>query len=162
MIPVITGHRPNKLGGYSGIKATKFRNKIYEIFCEILLEHQPEYAITGMALGVDQFFAEACIDSNIPFVAAIPCINQDFYWPYESRKHYGNLLIQAKEIYYVSSEPFTPWCMQKRNEYMVNRGTSVWAVWNGTPGGSKNCIDYAKKVNKPVFNIWEKISYVLS
>lgn len=40
--------------------------------------------------------------------------------------------------------------MQKRNEWMVDRIDELLAIYNGTPGGTKNCIDYAKKLGKPI------------
>jgi nucleoside 2-deoxyribosyltransferase len=38
---------------------------------------------------------------------------------------------------------------------MVDNCDTVVAVWNGTSGGTKNCIDYAKKQNKPVANLYK-------
>lgn len=40
--------------------------------------------------------------------------------------------------------------MQKRNEYMVDHSDKVIAVWDGSKSGTKNCIDYAKKVGKDI------------
>ena len=35
--------------------------------------------------------------------------------------------------------------MQRRNEYMVDKADTLIAVWNGTSGGTANCVKYAKK-----------------
>lgn len=50
----------------------------------------------------------------------------------------------------VSTEPYSPWLMQKRNEYMVDNVDEVLAFFDGTTGGTKNCIDYANKMGKEV------------
>ena len=47
--------------------------------------------------------------------------------------------------------------MQERNIFMVDRADEILAVWNGTSGGTKNCIDYAKKQNKIITNIYNKV-----
>ena len=36
---------------------------------------------------------------------------------------------------------------------MVNNSDLVIAVWNGSKGGTNNCIDYAKKKNKDILYI---------
>ena len=35
---------------------------------------------------------------------------------------------------------------QQRNIWMVDRSKRVIAVYNGSPGGTKNTIDYARKI----------------
>jgi len=40
--------------------------------------------------------------------------------------------------------------MQKRNEYMVDNADIVIAVWDGTKGGTCNCVRYAKKLGKDI------------
>ncbi len=40
-----------------------------------------------------------------------------------------------------------------RNQYMVDSADVVIACWNGSPGGTKNCIKYAEKVGVPWVNI---------
>jgi uncharacterized phage-like protein YoqJ len=43
--------------------------------------------------------------------------------------------------------------MQIRNEWMVDRCDKLIAVWDGSKGGTGNCVDYAKSVNKDIFRI---------
>lgn len=47
----------------------------------------------------------------------------------------------------------TDWLMQKRNEYMVDLADRVIAVWDGSKGGTANCIKYAEKVGKEIIKI---------
>ena len=62
------------------------------------------------------------------------------------------ILEKADIVTMVTDAPYTPSCMQQRNEYMVNHSDKVIAVWNGSSGGTKNCIDYAKNRKKEI--IW--------
>jgi uncharacterized phage-like protein YoqJ len=36
-----------------------------------------------------------------------------------------------------------PWVYEVRNRWMVDNSDKVLAWWDGTSGGTKNCIDYA-------------------
>jgi uncharacterized phage-like protein YoqJ len=45
--------------------------------------------------------------------------------------------------------------MQKRNEYIVDNSSLLLSLWDGTSGGTKNCLDYAKKKEIPWENIWD-------
>ena len=43
--------------------------------------------------------------------------------------------------------------MQTRNEWMVNHCDKLIAVWNGSDGGTGNCVNYAKSINKEIIYI---------
>ena len=131
-IMAVTGHRPEKVGGYSD-EASKRLTTFAE---EMLKFYKPEAVITGMALGWDQAVAEACRQLNIPFIAAIPFKGQESKWPRESQVHYRELLSCAKEVVEVCQPGYAAWKMQRRNEWMVCRATRVLALWNGTSGGT--------------------------
>ena len=44
--------------------------------------------------------------------------------------------------------------MQLRNEAMVNDCDLLLALWNGTSGGTANCIRYANSVKREIRNLW--------
>jgi len=148
----ITGHRPQKIGNEwdgRGPMSKWIRLNIEKI----LDEHAPDMLISGMALGVDQLFAEIAIERKLKLLAAIPCKGQETVWPQKSQTRYNNILDYDKcEKHYVS-ERYTGWAMQKRNEYMVDNCDLLIAVWDGTVGGTGNCVQYAKKVNKEIIRI---------
>jgi uncharacterized phage-like protein YoqJ len=153
MIIAATGHRPDKLWGYD------LKNPNYKILHDkivaTLKEHDVTHCISGMALGVDTVFAIAVINlkkeiPNIILECAIPCLNHDSQWQAESRKMYANILNKAEIVTQVSNEKYNPWLMQKRNEYMVDKCDKLLAVWNGTTGGTHNCIKYAKSKGKEI------------
>lgn len=153
MIYSVTGHRPNKLGGYSDNVFSKLtRFAIWN-----LREVKPDEVITGMALGWDQAIAVACLELFIPFTATLPYPNYGENWPEQKQEFLKILVNNANKVIIVSdSKIYQHWLMQSRNEWMVDNSDVVLALWNGTDGGTKNCIKYAEKVNKPVVNFWDK------
>lgn len=153
MKAAVTGHRPNKLG--NDYDLTSFAvMKLKEKIRHILVTKKPEVVYIGMALGVDTLCAIVCIEENIPFVAAVPCDNQDRFWPKKSKDLYAYLLSKAAEIVIVSPGPYTRKKMQVRNEWMVNKldepGDFLLGVWDNSNGGTANCIHYAMRVHKEI------------
>lgn len=158
MIIAATGHRPDKLGGYN-ISASRLLISIAEQYLkqQIELHHIAEKkltVITGMALGWDTIVAIVCADLRIPYIAAIPCINQEKTWNYAAQTLYNFLIQRAEEIVFVSNEPYSPELMQLRNEYMVNRADSILAMHDGSAGGTGNCVKYARQQKKPIVNLY--------
>jgi uncharacterized phage-like protein YoqJ len=151
MIIAFTGHRPDKLGGY------KLPNPTYIKVCReidwLLTELQPEKVITGMALGIDQWAASVAYKLGIPFIAAIPFEGQEKAWPEKSQQTYRLLRRLATEEVIVSPGEYTAAKMRTRNQWMVDNCDSLIAVWDGSSGGTGNCIQYAKSVNKKIYQI---------
>lgn len=151
MIVAFTGHRPNKLGGY------KLPNPTYNYVCQqiekTLLAEKPDEAIIGMALGIDQWAANICHKLGIPFTAAVPFVGQEKAWPESSQKTYHKLLKLSKKVVIVCEGEYEAIKMQIRNQWMVNNSDKLIAVWDGTNGGTGNCVKYAKSVNKDIIYI---------
>lgn len=146
-----TGHRPDKLGGYS----ERVTGDLVRTAYEWLINNRPERVITGMALGWDQALGWAAVDAMIPFTAAIPFEGQESRWPKTSQEWFRDLLELADNVIYVSDPGYAPWKMQVRNEWMVDNSDAVLALWNGTDGGTANCVRYAQKKDKKIYNLWE-------
>ncbi|APW79708.1 GTP-binding domain [Pectobacterium phage PP99] len=150
MILSVTGHRPNKLGGYS-IEAY---SKLLVLATDQLSQLMPEKVLTGMALGWDTAIAEACFNLGIPFIACIPFRGQEKLWPQQSQDKYDNLVSNAAEVVIVSSGGYSASKMNKRNRYMVDNSDKVLALWDGTQGGTGNCVAYATIKNKTSINCY--------
>lgn len=150
----ITGHRPNKLDKDYGLTGP-WMAAIRSALQDVINEKKPTIMISGMALGIDTMWAELAIANKIPLIAALPCLGQGSHWPQSSRDRYNNILLKAYSTHICSFDTYTPQCMQKRNEWMVDNCDLLVAVWNGTPGGTANCINYASSpaVNKPILHI---------
>jgi uncharacterized phage-like protein YoqJ len=147
-----TGHRPQRLGGFK-IPNPQYE-KIYKQLVESLQKLSPTEAITGMALGVDQWAVDACLELNIPYTAAVPFKGQEMMWPKESQQKYKEYLERAKEVVIVSPGAFSAKKMHLRNEWMVDRCDVLIAVWDGSStGGTANCVGYAKQKGKKIIEI---------
>lgn len=154
MILAATGHRPDKLGGYSievqaGLGMLAFKH---------IAELEPEEIISGMALGWDMAVAEAALISDVPLICAVPFESQDWVWPKESQMMYRAILARAKQVEIISDGGYAPWKMSLRNKWMVNRADHMLAMWNGSSGGTANCIRDANKRQLPITNVWDEWS----
>ena len=146
-----TGHRPEKLGGYS----KDIFNSLVLIAEKSLKSLKPTKVISGMALGWDQALAQASINLNIPLIAAIPFTNQDKVWIDSSKTYYKELLSKASEIVNVSNDnDYNIKYMQLRNEWMVDNCDVLLAMFDGTNGGTANCINYAEQKKKTIINVY--------
>lgn len=158
----VTGHRPDRLGGFNGWRAEKCqkenRDKLIQVVYQATTAGYDTF-ITGMALGIDQLFAEAVlyvkenVNHDIKLIAAIPFPSQHKKWPLHAQRKYLDLLAKVDEVIYCNEDPYSAWKMQKRNEWMVDKSLTVIGVWNGGKGGTYNCIEYARKTNKPTLLI---------
>lgn len=168
-----TGHRPNKLGGYDWNSPTNVnvRNGLSRLL-ESAITKYPNDSFKfffGGALGFDQMafdvvyeLKEIHKDTVIEMVVAVPFKDQPKKWfNREDLVRYQEQLELADEIVYVDSLDYYkrlnvdeglyhPAKLQIRNEYMVDNSNLVIALWDGTKGGTANCVSYAKKLNKQI------------
>lgn len=152
MIYAGTGHRPDKLGGYT----RRVDDALRELATVALKKHRPTLVLSGMALGWDMALAEAALEQGIPFVACIPFEGQESRWPPISRTRYNRLRYRAHEIVIVTDGGFTAEAMKERNRYMVNNSDAMFALWNGERiGGTAHCVAYAERQGKQIVNLWD-------
>ena len=160
------GHRPDKLGGYSD----RVLQKTLKVAHMTIEQLTPVSVVSGMALGWDQMLALAALECDIPFTAAVPLRGFECKWPEKSQEMYHMLLQEAEKVVYVDEEEhlkyqrmnkfiragmYSATKMQTRNAWMVDHSTRVAALWDGSSGGTFNCIQYARSVSVPVVNFWE-------
>ena len=146
--PVVagTGHRIDKIRDELDVV-----NAALESF---LVEVRPSHVISGMATGFDQLLARAARDHGIPWTAAIPFPGQHLRWTDDEQRRYHELLESASDIVIVSPSYVGPWVMQVRNEWMVDKCSILASYWNGTPGGTANCLRYAKRIKRVVRSLY--------
>ena len=151
-----TGHRPNKIVFDSSVRPysdeqfsllVKLAEYSFQVF-------QPTKVISGMALGWDMALAQAAINQNLPLVAAVPFAGQEKQWPQSSQTQYHSILSKTSETVIVCEGGYEAWKMQVRNVWLVDHCDLLVALWDGSKGGTGNCIDYAKKKDKPIKNLW--------
>lgn len=169
-----TGHRPNKLpGGY---------NMIHESNLEISyrLENQLQ---TLIGIGVDTFISGGALgfdwlafltvnrikknspDKGIKNILALPFLYQDNNWIEESVKMYNYIKNLADDIVYVDrlseyklkgirEDMYHPAKMQQRNMYMVDKSKYLVSYYDGSKGGTRNCIKYAERLKRDIIGIY--------
>ncbi len=140
-----TGHRPKKL-----------RRSEQDIKQD--LEREIRYAVakgrtvflSGMARGVDIWAAEIILklrEAGMPLRLMCICPFPSFEssWSIQWQTRYRTVLAQADYLKYVCPT-YTPACFQLRNEWMANHATQLIAVYNGTSGGTRNTLCYARQI----------------
>lgn len=143
----ITGHRPPEVGGYE--TPNPIYNFVRAELDKAFIELQPKRVLLGMALGVDQWAAELCIFNGIPFWAILPHGRADgtegleMKWPRAAQARYHHLLQRAERIHVVSPGEYAARKLMARNEWIVDHCNVLLAVFNGSPGGTANCVAYA-------------------
>lgn len=149
-----TGHRPNKLD-YS------------ESEIKLLLETAIDNAIsdgyvtfiTGMAEGVDIWAAEIVLEkkkhnTSLHLICAVPHPGFEKRRSEYETEQYENIIKNADYVTTISGNYYRA-CYQKRNIWMVDHSSLVIAVFNGTTSGTKNTVDYARKVSVYIVNVLE-------
>lgn len=152
----VTGHRPNKLGGYDNPERDIRLINLASKAINSDLYPKPDKIITGMAQGWDTCIAYTCLSLNIPFIAAIPFRGQEGMWPHPVQDEYRYLLSKAEKVEVISAGGFSTWKMMRRNAWMIEQTTGpVLALWNGDEtGGTAETIKMAKSNGKIIVNLW--------
>jgi len=155
---MVTGHRPDKIGGWTPGNPTEvWVRGALQSTLETLLRRRPEpgelVVVSGMALGVDQWWAEEAMVLDIPVHAAVPFKGQEDQWPEHKQRHYHELLARCERVEYISDPGYEPWKMATRNFWMIDYTGLVVAVWNGSSGGTRNTVDEVLKRGQSFIHI---------
>ena len=110
--------------------------------------------ISGMARGVDIWAAEIILrirndDPSIKLICASPYEGFEHGWKESWNERYSAIIRSADLVRYISPR-YSRTCFQIRNEWMVEHSSRVIAVYNGSSGGTKNTIDFAKRIGVSV------------
>lgn len=163
----LTGHRPPKLWGYNIDKPEydRLQDKLEEIIESLLTEYDQVVGHSGLALGADTVWSIAILNmrekypNRVKFHAEIPFWGQPSTW-YEGDASFWDFIVtQADEhTLYLETEPGTKWetiskwvisrALDDRNKGMVDHVDILIAIFDNTPSGTKNAVEYAKKKSK--------------
>ena len=170
MILMITGHRPSKLGGYG---ETPKKQWICAWLREVLADARNAersraglVCLSGMALGVDQWFAEIALDLGIPLWASVPFEGHHSQWPSASQRHYSALLARTWRVSTLQTPkgPLNSAQVRRhllnRNTWMVQRSDRAFAVWTGATGGTAHCVGQLKAKGIPTLRFDPKTQTV--
>jgi uncharacterized phage-like protein YoqJ len=62
--------------------------------------------------------------------------------------NYEEVSKKASEVVIICSPGYSNSKMQERNKWMVDQCDVLIAVWDGTAGGTGNCVNYAQSIKK--------------
>lgn len=156
-----TGHRPNKLSGYTNnVPYNIFVKKLKEMLIP-LIEQEYTRFITGGAQGIDQlaFWAVEGLKKSgyqVQNVVFVPYEGQELRWNKEgmfSRKEYRSMLEKADGVVYLhkKGQSFKVVdALMERNHAMCNASDKIIGVYEGMDfhndnGGTAECLRYAEK-----------------
>jgi uncharacterized phage-like protein YoqJ len=138
-IAAVTGHR--QLSPDQQLFVESELDRVMEKFAA-------EVAISGMALGVDTWWAEIALERGVALHAYLPFPAQADRWPTEAQERYLRLLELATEVVTVAPT-YRPSAFQERNQAMVEACDVLVGVWDGRrTGGTWNCLEYARQVGR--------------
>ena len=156
----VTGHRPDGLPWKKNVKSEQCKEflltlKEYVIFA---ISNGYTHFIAGGALGIDTLFALTIIElkasyPQITLEIAVPCKGQEKSWSEENKQIYNYCLNNADKVT-ILADHYYVFCMQKRNEYMVQSSDCVLCCFNGEKkGGTYHTIKRAQALNKNLLHI---------
>lgn len=131
-------------------------HKMLRTVLETFIDNKVTTFLVGMAIGFDSFcfklLEEIRKQRKIRIIACIPCEKQDLKWNIFQKLEYKRMLSKADEKLLISKE-YTPFCMQKRNMFMVDNSNYLIIYLKNENGGTKNTFDYAKKQGISIINV---------
>ncbi len=143
-----TGHRPGKLNASEEAIRQWLEEQI-----DLAIDDGYVTFFTGCAPGVDIWAGEIVLRRKkdhpaLRLIAVRPW--QDFgrNWDEAWQSRYQELLRQADLVVDVCDH-YHRGVFQQRNEWMADRSSRVIAYYNGTAGGTRNTIAYARKKGIP-------------
>jgi uncharacterized phage-like protein YoqJ len=121
---------------------------------EILIGEGFAHFISGGALGMDMFAAEAVLElkEKYPWIIlemVSPFDAQADRWNDENRMRHDRLFASA-DIVTATGHEYTKACMFRRNRYMVNNADLLLAAYDGQPGGTAMTCEYARESGIPI------------
>lgn len=151
-----TGHRPNKLD-YS---ENEIKPLLETAIDNAILDGYVTF-ITGMAEGVDIWAAEIVLEKkkdnkDLHLICAVLHPGFEKRRSQYETERYKNIIKNADYVTTISDNYYRA-CYQKRNIWMVNHSGLVIAVFNGTASGTKNTVDYTRKMGVRVVNVLEAL-----
>jgi uncharacterized phage-like protein YoqJ len=132
--------------------------------------------IFGGALGIDQMAFEIIfeiktnilntkLNLDITLILSMPFEKQsDNWYDLKDKERLQSQIERADQVILVDTlekykfqkvaiGEYHPVKMQLRNQYMVDNANTIIGVWDGTQGGTGNCINYARKSKKQIIII---------
>lgn len=146
MIIGVTGHRdveqePGELLSFARLSVAR------------MVQHGVTEIITGLARGWDLAVARAAFDAGVPYCAAIPFPAQPDLWPLSDQNEWAWAVKRASRQHVLGKLPLKHY-YERRNRWIVDESEEIWSLYDGRPGGTRNCVLYANDTSRIVRPLW--------
>ena len=157
-----TGYRPQKFPfplDDSSEKYIEFENRLFDKIVELISCGCLTF-YTGMAMGFDIIAAECVLtaaaampDYTVRLTCAVPFLEQAKKFPPDWKKRYDKILENSDGAVIISND-YYPRCFFDRNRFMVDNSDFVLTWFDGSAGGTKNTLNYAKSISRKIINLY--------
>lgn len=156
-----TGHRPESLSFKTNEEhpdCVRLKELLRQEIERLVTENGVKHFISGMALGTDLMAAGLVLElkekhPQITLESAIPYEEQAIKWTVPQREQYYEIASRCDKSITLQTV-YTPDCMKKRNQYMVDHSAYVLAVWSGIlRSGTGQTVRLAKDLGRQIIVI---------
>ncbi|WP_345583871.1 hypothetical protein [Streptomyces prasinosporus] len=117
-------------------------------------------ALTSLAAGADQLFADIALASGVPVTAVIPGMDYETHLgDAATRAAYRRILGFCAARVELPTEPTHEEAYYAAGRWIVDHADRVVAVWDGRPargpGGTGDVVAYARRNGVPVTVLWK-------
>lgn len=156
-----SGHRPEKMpfaANANSYAFQQFHNALTRTVYDAIHSGYNHF-ITGMSRGMDLWAAQEVIAyreayPELVLEAAVPFLGQESLWSEQDQALY-NAVREACDSVVILSPEHRPNVMHQRNRYMVDRSSLLIAAYDGTAGGTRYTVEYARSRGLQIINLFE-------
>lgn len=152
----ILGPRPYFIGGHDekDLDRTKIKKIIDRILQDYLNQGFKLFGLTGLDLGVEQDFAQSCIDNNVLYQVILSHEKPQDKWANLTEdivKKYNFLIRKSKKVITVNKGPYSPKKNQDKNSFISNESDIVIIVINSElKNKNQKDLEYLQKLAKQI------------
>jgi hypothetical protein len=149
----VTGHR-----GLPGSVLERVRTGI-KATLNTRAEDGPVEALSSLAAGADQVFADIALDCGVSLTAVIPGMDYEQHLGGEEvQASYRRLLELCSQKIRLPIERTNEDAYAAAGRWIVDHADELIAIWDGSPargrGGTGEIVEYAQRSGVPVVVLW--------
>ncbi|MDJ0343138.1 hypothetical protein QMK19_15645 [Streptomyces sp. H10-C2] len=120
----------------------------------------PVEALSSLAAGADQLFAEVALDCGAELTVVTPCAGYEVSFAgADELDRYHRLLDRAHTHVRMDFPEVSDQAFYAAGVYVADHSDLILAVWDGRParghGGTADIVEYARRTGTPVTVIWQ-------
>ncbi|MFJ8108253.1 hypothetical protein [Streptomyces sp. NPDC096132] len=117
-------------------------------------------AVSSLAAGADQLFADIALEYGVPVTAVIPGMDYETHLGDEETRHtYRRILRSCTTRIDLPLQPTHEKAYVAAGQWIVEHVDHLIAVWDGRPargpGGTGDVVAYARRLGVPVTVLWQ-------